>query len=611
MTLIMSCVIYIYNIIYIISTWTEIKTATFRVKNFYMRSIGLIIISSDFEEIKALLKCIFIVAMNEEDGMDINKLPTPCETAKNYLKFIISGHEEEINNIVENPKELIDYTDIDSTIEDLMIEENQTNIFIQIKDIYDLCLTNSQSHLNKGTRDNMQYNPKIAKKLLDYCKYLPTWSAIMTPFFKYGSKTESSATSESLFNELKHRVFQHKNLPIRLDEFIQDHINFITGSMILIKSKSEYNYKIKNNNQEIKLKTEIKNKHDDDGFNSEDTIKINNDNINEFENWKGQGNNTKKVKKNYTDKDPSVLYYNECSKTKAPIIGILRNGNTQDLKSVQVNSKYYTLTNTCAFDCIYQILCSSYTDSVKYAQFVDSNLSETLYTLVSNSIKDGVNVQTYKKRAIILVDIFLNESQGHKSRQLPGGLVHLDCACTANYLFQCLFINFPSFKEHIKCNSCNYEKKTESKSIIANLPTNTIDFLLDVLYDRFSIEIKKCEACGMGTTERNFTFGNHLFVEICFSPPERQRYIQNFDIPIILSSLPQKIKINENDFTLRGVINFIAPISKNKDAIGHYISYCWQEYNNTWVKYDDLQRSAKTVRPSTVAAGCQFLIFTV
>lgn len=35
----------------------------------------------------------------------------------------------------------------------------------------------------------------------------------MTTIFKYGKTTESSASSESLFNDLKNRAFQHKTLP--------------------------------------------------------------------------------------------------------------------------------------------------------------------------------------------------------------------------------------------------------------------------------------------------------------------------------------------------------------------------------------------------------------
>lgn len=52
-----------------------------------------------------------------------------------------------------------------------------------------------------------------------------------------------------------------------------------------------------------------------------------------MENWKGLGYNVGKKKKKgtYLDKDPTVLIYNDTSKTKSRVIGILRNGNFSDL----------------------------------------------------------------------------------------------------------------------------------------------------------------------------------------------------------------------------------------------------------------------------------------
>lgn len=54
-------------------------------------------------------------------------------------------------------------------------------------------------------------------------------------------------------------------------------------------------------------------------------------------------------------------------------------------------------------------------------------------------------MQSYKKRAIILIDIFLSDTREKQPQQLTGGLIHIDCACTANFMFQSLFIDFPSF----------------------------------------------------------------------------------------------------------------------------------------------------------------------
>jgi len=101
----------------------------------------------------------------------------------------------------------------------------------------------------------MQFNPSIAKKLLDFCKLIPTWSAIMVLIFKYGNITETSSTSGSLFNDLKINVFKHKTLPLPIDQFLKIHVNSIIGSMNMIgntlgatKSEIEYDSCLTNKN---------------------------------------------------------------------------------------------------------------------------------------------------------------------------------------------------------------------------------------------------------------------------------------------------------------------------------------------------------------------------
>lgn len=54
------------HVMHLISTWPEIKSSTYRIKNFYLRSIGLVIASTNFEDVKNLLKQIFTVALSEE-----------------------------------------------------------------------------------------------------------------------------------------------------------------------------------------------------------------------------------------------------------------------------------------------------------------------------------------------------------------------------------------------------------------------------------------------------------------------------------------------------------------------------------------------------------------
>jgi hypothetical protein len=90
-----------------------------------------------------------------------------------------------------------------------------------------------------GDHDNMQYSPSLAKKLLYFCKYITCWSAVMVPIFGYSNLTESSATTESMFKDLKSIVFKHKTLPLRLDEFFLIHVESIIGSMNLINTSAQ------------------------------------------------------------------------------------------------------------------------------------------------------------------------------------------------------------------------------------------------------------------------------------------------------------------------------------------------------------------------------------
>jgi len=56
----------------LIGMWPDIKSSTFRVKKFYLRSIGLIIVSTNFIDVKYLLKMIFTVTLHENEGNNIN-----------------------------------------------------------------------------------------------------------------------------------------------------------------------------------------------------------------------------------------------------------------------------------------------------------------------------------------------------------------------------------------------------------------------------------------------------------------------------------------------------------------------------------------------------------
>jgi len=157
----------------------------------------------------------------------------------------------------------------------------------------------------------------------------------MVPIFNFGNPTESSATSESLFNDLKSNVLRHKISLLRIDEFITIHINSIISSINLIGVKMYPEKKeienVKINTNDLSTSTifeETESIHEDEKSNGSQTET-------EFENWRGLGLDKyeqNKKNSNYFDKDPNILYYNENSKTKSQVIGLLKNRNSSNLK---------------------------------------------------------------------------------------------------------------------------------------------------------------------------------------------------------------------------------------------------------------------------------------
>lgn len=155
-----------------------------------------------------------------------------CERYKNELKIQISSIEDTPND--QNNVDILELNECE-TDSDINILTSDPEYFKIIKVLYNNCVDLSKIH-DHGDRDNHQHNIKISKRLLQFCKLLPCWTAVMVPFFGFDNITQTSASSESQFNDLKNRVFKHTTLPLRIDRFLTTHINSFTGTMNLVAS---------------------------------------------------------------------------------------------------------------------------------------------------------------------------------------------------------------------------------------------------------------------------------------------------------------------------------------------------------------------------------------
>jgi len=564
------------HIMKLLSSWPEFKTSSYRIKNFYLRSLALVIQSTDFETIKYLLKSIFIVALIETEGINaITGEVNLCERYKNELKIKIASIEDTPNDQNNDDIFGLNECEIDSCIN---ILTSDPEYYKDIKVLYNKCVDLSKIH-DQGDRDNHQHNIKISKRLLKFCKLLPCWTAVMIPFFGFGNITHTSASSESQFNDLKNRVFKHTTLPLRIDRFLTTHINSFTGTMNLIASdiniqKNDDNLQmdlgenvqiqlyeneqiegvyqnictITNVDENVLMDTEentnkqqylhqdqndpiqttcAKNESicivcinghkptgahicdlckkavhiidgcsysilgEEEGFGEKricHQYKIKSSNhirpneLSAEENWRGE---TKKNKKrsNYLQKDPTILFYNDSSKTKSSVIGILKNGNRSNLKSIQIGGKFYISSNTCAFDSIIHVLCTSYCDSKSYAEFINSNNDHLIFKLVKNAIKDGINVQTYRKRSMILKEIC-------RLKELPELLICIQADTTIEFMARNLLENWPSRVDTQNCISCPRQQINQQPILININDIKNLNVLLTA-----DGNLKKCIQC--------------------------------------------------------------------------------------------------------------------
>ena len=65
---------------------------------------------------------------------------------------------------------------------------------------------------------------------------LPLWSCTHRDKFEFGRVPASSAPVESDFNGIKSRFLKNKTLPMRIDDFIREHVEYLSGKLKLIEA---------------------------------------------------------------------------------------------------------------------------------------------------------------------------------------------------------------------------------------------------------------------------------------------------------------------------------------------------------------------------------------
>lgn len=259
-----------------------------------------------------------------------------------------------------------------------------------------------------GDRDNAHYFPHLAERLLKDINMFPLWSNVCRDDFGYGRIPASSAAVEGEFNKLKNNIFKNHNLPIRVDEFLKIHLDFLHKKLKIVDAE-ENNVTLPHNKMSINECNESKEildvdisqqvhsiscpacanndapsgvhtciicevavhaleecstSYDAEGYgqkriclacsSSKSTEKILASQ--EIENWRGliSDKNKKRTAKYLGNNQRGIQ--DSLTWSKSIKIPIIKNGSATELQTININNTNYCLINTCAFDSLLQII---------------------------------------------------------------------------------------------------------------------------------------------------------------------------------------------------------------------------------------------------------------
>ena len=149
--------------------------------------------------------------------------------AKGFYSHVIDNRNNiqrkfsnpESNNILifNETTEISDIT-VASTVVDSSINPNIETVSINFT--------------HREFNDLVQFLPHLADRLVKDIGWLPLWSCVCRDVFGYGRVPASSAPVGSDFNDVKTRCFATGSLPLRADEVIVKHTNYLSVKLKIV-----------------------------------------------------------------------------------------------------------------------------------------------------------------------------------------------------------------------------------------------------------------------------------------------------------------------------------------------------------------------------------------
>ncbi|CAG9816766.1 unnamed protein product [Phaedon cochleariae] len=292
-----------------------------------------------------------------------------------------------------------------------------------------------------------------------------------------------------------------------------------------------------------------------------------------IDNWKGKGGSPKISKKSrYLNKN-TAEFLDAMSFKKYCKLPCLKNGTISSLRLIKIGNSEVSLTNTCAFDSITQILMAAMSDNDNIKKFMNIHrYQNNFFDLVYDTVEHGISQKTYKRRAEIICHLFGEEIKDNTTHEI-------NCTTSASSLAAKIFKTHPSFIEIRQCEDGCYRKiEYATYGWHARLLKENLQTFIETIATKEKRCKNNCETYQSVSLE----MGDIVLFEV---------YGQEDKIPIDSISNSFINKSNET-YHLMGVIHYVGPKMLTRTPIpGHYIAYC--KRGTCWMVYDDLKEKAE------------------
>ena len=175
------------------------------------------------------------------------------------------------------------------------------------------------------------------------------------------------------------------------------------------------------------------------------------------------------------------------------------------LQPINIRGKKYSFTNTCPFDSLLQIMLVAAADFPQVAKVFKSLQDKiSIFKLVINILRRGLNTAAYTKRGVILIDIVSQLFPNNMNYKCANNY-EVECSMNVKILTENLMPHLPTFEVTSECSEGCPPHIRKNRFLLLNHVDLFAKNLKEELFPALKNQLKCSNAGCVGFLTRKYT----------------------------------------------------------------------------------------------------------